>query len=143
MARAARKTNRAAEGRAARIPLGQRVAKMALPERRGYEQRWVNDVGGRLQAAEAAGWQHLKDETMTDAEGRAGYRSMTVGVKEDGTPLTAYAMEVPKKLYDQDQRAKQADVDAVDEAIRAGAISGEPGADGRYIPKTGITMRRN
>lgn len=141
MPRGKRSETRAGEGRAKRVPLGQQRPKMAVQASPGMVGRWVNDVGGRIQAAEQAGYQKV----FTDPENPEGDKrplSQTVGVKEDGSPLTAFYMEIPKKFYDEDQRTKQQQVDAVDDAIHRGNIEGEVGKDGRYVPSQGISIRR-
>lgn len=139
MARAARKTSRTGEGRAQRIPLGQQQPKLARVARKGMVGRWINDVGGRIAHARQAGYEHVTESFGDEDEKRPV--SQTVGVKDDGSPEIAFYMEIPKKLYDQDQKAKQQQVDLVDEAIRHGNIQGEVGKDGRYMPVQGVNVR--
>lgn len=140
MSRTARKTNRKAEGRQERIPLGQQKPKMARVARPGMVGRWVNDVGGRIDAARQAGYEHVMETVTPDGEKKPV--SMTVGTAESGGPLTAFYMEIPEKFYREDQKAKLKPVDEVDNAIRHGNIEGEVGKDGRYMPSQGINIRQ-
>lgn len=140
MPRGQRKTTRAGEKRKARIPLGTPQPKLAVQANPGMVGRWVNDVGGRIHQAEMADWKKVfSDPETPDGEPRP--ITHTVGVKEDGSPMVAYYMEIPKKLYEADQREKQKEVDRVDDAIRHGNIEGEVGTDGRYVPSQGINVR--
>ncbi len=68
MPRAARKTSRKAEGRQERIPLGQQKPKMARKARPGMIGRWINDVGGRIDAARQAGYEHVMESVTPDDE---------------------------------------------------------------------------
>ena len=140
MSRAPRKTNRKAEGRQERIPLGQARPKMARVARPGMVGRWINDTGGRIADAERAGYAHVMESTTPDGEKRPV--SMTVGTAESGGVLTAFYMEIPEKLYRADQKVKQRDIDLTDEAIHRGNLKGEAGDDGRYVPEGGISIRR-
>lgn len=134
-----RLTSRKGEGRQERIPLGLQKPKLAREAGRGMVGRWVNDVGGRIAAAQRAGYKHVMESFQ---EGEEKPVSQTVGVQESGQPLIAFYMEIPKKFYGEDQKAKQQQVDYVDDAIRHGNIEGEVGKEGRYVPDTGITVRR-
>ena len=133
------------EGRAARIPLGTPQAKLTFPVRPGYVRRWVNDTPGRIQNAIAGGYEHVLDPTVTDSEGRASYRKEIVGSNPDGSPLLAFAMEIPEKFYRADQKEKQKPLDAFDKALKAGNIRGADPQDNAafYVPKEGISVRND
>jgi len=126
-----------------RIPLGVPVSKLAIKKRDGYHRHWMNDNGARIQQAEQAGYQFVEKESLsgTAQKGLGTKVSQIVGTKEDGTPLTAYLMEIKQEWYDEDQSLMQAEVDKVDEAIKTGNVSGTVGEDGRYIPKEGIKVK--
>ena len=141
--RAARPTTREETGRRARVPLGDPQPKMAAAKRAGYHRRWINDVGDRLRAAEAAGYQFVEDEKEVDEAGRGVRRSMTVGTKEDGSPLKAFLMEIRNEFYEADQAVKQAKLDEMDAAMRRGDVRGaQPqDQDKYYVPDEGISIR--
>lgn len=135
--------------RKARVPLGVHRAKLAVE---GFEipadrvGRWIVDQPGRIMQAEQGGYVFVDDPAAKVGEGAEDQRdhmsskvSRIVGVRDDGAPLKAYLMTIDKDMYDEDQRAKQAEIDETDEAIRSGGIQGKVGTDGRYIPDGGIT----
>lgn len=135
-----------AEPRAERLGLGSTQPKMTLPRREGFHRRWVNDTPGRVRFALSQDWSHIEDPDELSEDGRGIKKFMTVGVKEDGAPLTAYAMEIPMELYEQDQKRKQAPLDAFDEQLKRGIISGADAQDNVgdfYVPSEGITLRRD
>ena len=140
MSRKPRETSRTGEGRQKRVPLGLQTAKLARKASPGMVGRFVNDEGGRIAAAQAAGYEHVMVTTGLDGEERRD--SEIVGVQTNGQPLIAFYMEIPIKFYREDQKAKQEQVDLVDEAISGGNIEGAVGQDGRYVPDGGIKVRR-
>lgn len=143
MSREQRQESREATGRKQRIPLGSPQQKLAATIRPGYVGRWVNDEGGRLQQAQMAGYSFVNEDTTkqgTNAD--PGTRiSRIVGKQEDGQALRAYLMEQTEENYAEDQAAKQAQLDAFDEAMKRGNSDGKA-ADGRYIPSQGISIER-
>lgn len=127
-----------AEPRAERIPLGARRQRLGAPLRKGYARRWINDSPGRVEHAEKrSGWTFV---TKKDEEGREERWSEIVGVNDDGNPLRAYLMEIPKEFYDQDQAEKQTPLDEFDKQLRRGIIKDADARDGDsfYVPKEGI-----
>lgn len=133
-----RPQTRDGEGRRARVPLGIAQLKLRAGRREGYRRRWINDKPGRLDAALAAGYEFAQDGVAGSTN--PGSRiSRPVDVNEDGSPRSAYLMEIPEEFYREDFAAKQAALDETDAAIRAGNIQGKSGQDGRYVPDVGIT----
>lgn len=134
------------EPRRERVGLGTIQPKLAAPHRDGFHRRWVNDSGGRVRFALSQDWTHVEDAHERGEDGRGQKMSMTVGTKEDGSPLTAYLMEIPMELYEQDQKRKQIPLDQFDEQLKRGIITGadaKDGADNFYVPSEGITLRRD
>lgn len=133
-----------APARRKRIPLGVPRLKLNAPTRPGYVRRWVNDDAGRLDAAQQGGYEYVLGEARPDGvatEGMGAKISRVVGTREGGAPITAYLMEIRKEWYDEDQKAKQAGVNATEEALKRGSDEhGTPGTDGRYVPKSGISI---
>jgi hypothetical protein len=115
---------------AARIPFGTPQLKLGYEKRPGFHRHIFNDVPGRIQRAQNAGYAHVKDREGNNVK-------TTVGVAKEGGGLTGYLMEIPDELYDADQAAKMQAINAFDESLRRGVDSGghAPGQDGRYIPK--------
>lgn len=99
-----------------RVPLGQHVAKLALPDRPGFVRRWINDYPGRVQQAAGGGYEHIKD----------GNGKPLTRVVDKTSGLVSYAMEVPQEFYDEDKRAKQNSLNATDESMHNGTFNKDP-----------------
>lgn len=127
------------EPRARRVPLGVPSLKMAAEQRAGYHRHWMNDHKNRIHAAEQAGYQFVSEIV----DGRDMRVSRRVGTHEDGSPLLAYLMEIRREFYDEDQAAKQAQVDEIDAAImrRNEPNDAEGDRAGFYTPTEGTSMR--
>lgn len=99
-----------------RIPAGIERQRQSIPEEylhKGFHQHWINDTGDRLARLQRGGYRFVmsKDEvepgdtSMTDGNLDMGSRvSMLADPK---TGMRAYLMEIPLKLYNQDQAEKQ------------------------------------
>src|SRR3990167_4511367 len=73
--------------------------------RPGYIPRWINDEPGRIDYAKECGYEHIKDE-----KGKPRFK-----VVDRGNGMKAYAMEIPKDLYDEAFFEKQRANDEIDE----------------------------
>ena len=132
-----------------RVPLGVHRSKLTIEGFRippDKVARWIVDHPGRIAMAEQAGYAFVDDPNIVVGEGAENQRDFLstkvnriVGTKENGMPLRAFLMMIDKDLYEEDQVAKQKEIDKIDEAIRGGNIQGQVGVDGRYIPKGGIS----
>lgn len=111
-----------------RIPMGTRRAKLARAKRPGFVRRWFNDVNGRVQEAQAAGYAFVNDPKGAPEK----YR---VDTDQHGNAVWAFLMEIPKQFYDQDFAAKQNSLNETDNAIYTGKHNESPD-DNRYIPKS-------
>ena len=108
---------------------------------KNYHYHWINDTPGRIDMAQAGGYQFVPKGEVTllpgvvSKDSDLGDRvSAVVGRNEDGTPLRAYLMKIRLEWYEESQALLQAKSDATDKAIRAGRTSGQE--DGNfYIPK--------
>jgi len=133
-----RKTDRS-EGRVARVPFGGVKLKLQLSDAdmKGFQDRkmvtrWFNDDPGRIERAQGGGYKFVKPEHATslgqgalhsDGNDPESNARVSIVVNRD-PPIRAYLMEIPKKFWDEDQAAKQADVDRVDEALASGGAGG-------------------
>ena len=99
-----------------RVPLGQHVAKLALPDRPGFVRRWINDYPGRVQQAVNGGYEHIKDEKSQPL----------TRVVDKTSGLVSYAMEIPREFYDEDKRAKEESLDATDKTMHNGTFKQDP-----------------
>ena len=91
-----------------------------------FNDNWRKEPG-RIERALNAGYE------MVDHD-RSGE---TAGTNEDGSEIKQVLMRIPKEMYDQDQAAKQAELDKIDEQIYSGRFK-EGQNDNRYLPGSGI-----
>ena len=161
--RAQQELDRKRRARKHRVKFGSSEQKLGISkdqqeyfERKGEVCRWFNDKTGRLERAEGLEWRYVtKDEIAPGGIGKTGDTtavenmgnkvSRVVGKEDDGTPITAYLMAIPKEFYEDDQKEKSEKLLEKEKAISQGIDSqGRPGdKEGRYVPAhTGISIRR-
>lgn len=125
------------ERRAARVPLGGVRRKLDVKDKDpNYAYRVFNDVGGRIERAKAAWWEPVNDE-----QGQVDRR--VVGKDSNGKPIYGQVMRIKKELFEEDQKAKQAPIDEMEEQLRGGYVAG--GIDrsqNAYVPSSGIKIER-
>jgi hypothetical protein len=92
-----------------RKPFGAMTLKLAYPIREGFHRHWFNDVAGRVQRAEEAGYTHV------EANGKPV--SKVVGTAEGGGSLTAFLMEIQEAWYKEDMAAQQAEIDEKEKSV--------------------------
>lgn len=97
-------------GRTQRIPMGVPRAKLHAEVKPGYFGYWFNDIHGRIQQAEQAGYTHVSE----------GKERRQVGVHPDGSPMFAYLMQIRMEFHDEDEAAKLSATNSTDAAIRRG-----------------------
>ena len=128
------------KSRTARKPMGDR-SKLKIPEsyiEEGFVNRVVNDEPGRLEAFKEAGWDFITRRDAKDNEGLGSVLSFFSGVTETNKTGRSYAMRINQDWYDEDQLAKAAVNNLVDDSIRGGV----EGVDNAYTPNqstAGIT----
>jgi len=131
-----------------RVPLGAPRRKLAFTGRQGFKRRVINDVGTRLDDAIAGGYQFVLKDGAEFKDADVINRNEAVNNcvcrtidKTEGTK--GYLMEIPIAYYNEDQAAKQKVIDEQEDAILNGEDShGKTGADGRYVPRGGNTIKR-
>lgn len=122
-----------------RKPLSGFRLKLDAPSREGYQRRWINDTGNRLREAQEGGWTFVNDETALTAShtDTADTRvSVIAGRHEAGGVMHAYLMEIPQEWYDEDQAAKEQELDEIDEALRRGRVQGADPRDAEAFSNT-------
>jgi hypothetical protein len=108
---------------------GKRRKSLELDATRpGYVPRWINNEPGRIEYAKECGYEHIKDQKSKPITRVVDRRS----------GLIAYAMEIPKELFDAAFIEKQRSNDAIDEAIFREAVPGgyRGGDQGSGAPAT-------
>lgn len=99
----------------ARIPFGVPRSKLAvLGEIPGFHMQWINDVGGRIEEAQAGGYEFVSKSEIHLAPGASvtpvnsdlGDRvSMVVGtMKQTGASLRAYLMKIRNEYKNEDRK---------------------------------------
>lgn len=125
------------EARKARSGLGGYAGqRMLASQRKGFHRHWINDTGANLEEMLDRGYTFVKDETASiNSDSLDSNRSLQVS--KNGPPLTAYLMEIPDKVYQEDQDAKEIDIQKSENQIRhaadAGGLGGERTADGESV----------
>jgi len=112
-----------------RIPAGTARLNLNVPEIPGYVSRWVNErdqQGDRLQRFLDGGYEFvlrntgiIPGDTAVDGGNQDLGSRISRRVSSDG--MKAYLMKIPKKLYDQDQKAKKKEgPDRIDQMLNLG-----------------------
>jgi hypothetical protein len=138
--------SRVEKGRDERVGLGMFRRKMTLPDgliSPGYVPRWINDTGNRLEDAQKAGYEFVFSEKhigegVESANTDIGSRVSKVVDKSPrlGNPMRAYLMQIKKEWYDNDQKEKLGQVEAVDDTIKRGKYAVGEKEKGAYYGKT-------
>lgn len=118
------------------IKLGVDESKL---DRSTYEYRWVNDTGSRLKQLHGEDWD-VAPELATDTDGGGTVNSKIAGTDDNGKPFNTILMRKRKDWYEDDQKAKQKPLAAMDDAIRRGVVhqQSEPELrEGSYTPGAG------
>jgi hypothetical protein len=113
-----------ASARPQRASLGKRDRLAIKNKEEGFVYRIVNDVDDRVELLKGAGYEVCTTEQVgaignkrvdnTSSLGSAAHFSVGQGTK-------AVVMRIPKDWYDEDQRAKQAEIDAIEATMKSDA----------------------
>ena len=114
------------KNRPKRVPIHEQRDKLATSQKPGFVRRWVNDVVGRLEKFEKAGWvpADRNDVDVNHGEVAGSNTALGTGVSKDvgrtraGDGTQAILMEIPIEYYEEDQAAKQKIVDDSDRAMK-------------------------
>lgn len=137
--RGERADSREEQGRNTRVPLGVARSKLSVAGRPGYVRRWINDTEGRLQMAEQGGYQFAEGPKLQIGAPDIDNQNRDLGARisrvvDKTTGQKAYLMEIKAEFYQEDQRAKIARVEEVDNRIRKGKLEQ---VDEMYVPDRG------
>jgi len=114
------------KSRPKRVPIHEQRDKLSTTQKPGFVRRWVNDVVGRLEKFDRAGWVPVdrNDVDVNHGEVAGSNTHLGSGVSKDvgrtraGDGTQAVLMEIPIELYEEDQAAKQRIVDESDRAMK-------------------------
>lgn len=115
-----------AASRPKRVPIHEQRNQMSTEQREGFVRRWVNDIPGRVEKFFRAGYEVVKDDEVTVGEGGVTDNNIALGTgarknvgrTRAGEGTQAVLMEIPVDIYEADQKAKQAQVDATDKVLK-------------------------
>ena len=84
-----------------------------------YEYRWVLDSPGRLEAFKEGGYEVVtKDMEVGDSTVDKGSQLGSAVTMVRGTS-TLVLMRIPREWYDEDQKAKQEEIDALEATMKS------------------------
>ena len=94
-----------------------------------YVYRWVNDVPGRIAAFKEGGYEVVtSDNEVGDKTVDRGSKLGSAITKSVGGQITAVLMRIPREWYDEDQAAKQKEVDILEATMRDQSQRGDYGS---------------
>ena len=120
-----RESNKSA--RVARKPLNQRGPQAIAGDKDpGFEYRFVNDTGSRIQNFKAAGYEFVTGDDLIVGDNRVSdatdLGSAKRVISNDGT--TSYLMRIKKDWYEEDQASKAAAIKEQEAAMKQEASTG-------------------
>lgn len=120
---------KAPERRVRRTSIGQRNVLTVSGKEPGYEYRFVNDVGDRVQEFIDNGWDVVpsKDVKIGDKRLSAAGVQGTPAQASVGQGTKAVLLRIREDWYKEDQAAKQAYVQKTEEAMKEKALDGTYG----------------
>lgn len=91
-------------------------------DQKNQKARWVNDVDGRVADLLERGYQFInRDGSLVVGQNADGITSSMTDSrvkKPVGKGVTAYLMAIPTEFYEEDQKAKQREIDELEKAIK-------------------------
>lgn len=116
-------------GRVKRTPVGQRNVLTVQGKDPNYVYRIVNDTGDRIKQFEAAGYE-LVDASEVEIGDRRVSAASPEGSKAQasvGAGMKALVMRISKDWYNEDQEAKQRQINALEQSMKETAQNGNYG----------------
>lgn len=114
-------------GRPQRTPVSGRSVLTVKGKDPNYEYRFVNDTGDRVAAFQEGGWEPVPASEVRVGDVRVEAPSVEGSIAQASvsrqTREKAILMKIPKDLYDDDQKAKQAQIDQLEASTRQQALS--------------------
>lgn len=106
-----------------------------------FAYRWINDTPARMHSkTKEDDWDVVMNEGVKEDSADLGKAvRQVVGTHKDGSPMYAYLCRKPKSYFDEDQKAKHAELDRqLAELRRGNDASGAQQSD--YVPASGISL---
>lgn len=120
---------KAPERRVRRTPIGQRNVLTLTGKEPGYQYRFINDVGDRVQEFIDNGWEIVQGSKVSIGDKRLGTPGAQGSAAQAavGQGVKAIAMRIREDWYQEDQAAKQAYVKKTEDAMKGEALDGTYG----------------
>lgn len=110
--------------RPVRVPVASSRAPLTVKgfDDKNYVGRWVADIEGRIQMFLDGGYEFVQKEDIKKA-GEATVETSRKGLdsrisKPGGRGVTLYLMRIPKKFWEEDRKAKDAEIDRTEEGLK-------------------------
>lgn len=115
--------------RVRRNPVGQRNILTVAGKEPGYDYRFVNDEGDRVQEFLDNGWEIVEKKTVRIGDKRVGQAAPegSAATASVGQGKTAFVLRIREEWKKEDDVAKQALVDASEQAMKEKALDGTYG----------------
>lgn len=130
------------KNRPERTPIGT-SNKLTAEPRPGFVRRWVNDVDGRIQMFEGAGYEPVRVPTKVgDPMAAEATQLGSVVRKPVGGGVDAVLMEIPKEWNEEDQLRKEQALKKKEKSLLSEAPKEGLYGDGVSIDRTkpGVTI---
>lgn len=121
-----------------------------LPVKTGFKTHWFNDEKGKIETALKNGWTFSEREGFTDKKKHIDLKKhphsrirVRVGEKTDLSDLFAYAMDIPKEIYDIDQSEQQKRIDKREHFITTGKLEDVDKNLSETSPKVQVEIKSN
>ncbi|MDE3022467.1 MAG: hypothetical protein KGI54_11480 [Pseudomonadota bacterium] len=120
---------KAPSGRVQRTPIGKRNVLTVAGKDANYQYRIINDSGDRVQEFLDAGYELVKEDSVKVGDKRVNKASAEGSVSQIsvGQGQKAFVVRIKKEWYQEDQKAKQDQVDAQENATKSKALDGTYG----------------
>ena len=137
--------------RGGRVPMGGYMKNLELEfeAEAGFRYRWILDEGERIIRALRGGYQFVRQENDTytvvkgDQSEMETYIKKTTGRLESGKPQVSYLMGIKEEFYQEDQRAKEAELQETDAAIMGNTLNPHDGKVYHSATMNGRTVTNN
>ena len=113
-----------ASARPQRAPLGKRDRLSIKNKEDGFVYRIVNDVDDRVELLKGNGYEVCTVEQVGAIGNKRVDNTSSIGSTAHfsvGQGTKAVVMRIPKDWYDEDQRAKQTEIDAIEATMKSDA----------------------
>ena len=113
--------------RAKRTPINGRNILSVTNKADGYEYRFVNDVGDRIEIFKERGWELVDAKDVRIGDRRVDPAAGTLGSKAhasvDKQGTKAFVMRIPKDWYEEDQAEKAKAIAEQEKSMKQSALS--------------------